>query len=466
MRLARSLVLSTLATILAMSPAAAERVPSWSKVKADFLRAFDSVKPEERMRAIYDHLEGQDHPEVVRLLVRAVLADEKQPAMVVEGAVEVLGDLESEKAVAELVRLSGKGPEMLRRRLLEVLGKCGGEAPIARLTAALGDKSLTMRIAAAAALGETKAASVVPALAGALGAEEWPLRVAAAASMGETGSRDAVPHLILRLGRETGRVREDLRDALRHLTKADHGISFDAWLHWYEREGNGLEFDRRTVVADPVRPTVVYHNIPTWSRTVVFVFDVSKSMIEEARVDFSASIPGDVRRAGGEELARWKAMKTKIEWSRAHLIHAIETMAPNVEFGMVAYNHGTTPVFSGRLVPATPENRKKAITRIAGLSPSGDTDLHAALLRSLRIPESKDELGAKNLTEGPGTIYFMTDGLSTSGTIQDGHRILEAINRINALRRVRFNCIGIGMHDSELLGNLARYSGGAYLGVE
>jgi von Willebrand factor type A domain/HEAT repeats len=466
MNFARIVALLTIVTVLAGTGAGAAKEPSWGKVKADFLQAFHSVKPKERMQAIYDHLEGQDRPELVKLLAKIVLADAKQPAMVVDAAVTVLGDLKNEEAVDEVIRLSGKGPDMLRMRLFEVLGRCGGGAAVDYLTTIVTEKSLSLRIAAVSALGATKSPAVITVLAGTLGAPEWPLRVASAEAMSTTGSAASVPYLILQLGKESGRVREDLRDALSLLTKTRCGISFNAWLQWYQRKHKGLEFDRREIVADPVRPTVVYHGIPTWSRSVVFVFDVSKSMMEEARIDFNASIPKVIRAAGGPELERWKAMKTKIEWSRALLIHAIQTMAPGVQFGMVAYNHGPSPIFSGRLVPATPENRKKAITRIAGLSPSGDTDLHAALLRALRIPEGKEELGPKNMIDGPGTIYFMTDGVSTSGVIREGHRILEEMERINALRRVRFNCLGIGMHDGELLEGLARASGGTYHGVE
>jgi hypothetical protein len=319
-----------------------------------------------------------------------------------------------------------------------------------------------VRIAAAAAMGNKGDEDAVPPLGEALRSPDWPVRAAAAASLKKIESADALPHLILAIGREEGRLREDLRDALVKIGKTNQGLSFERWLRWFERKGEALEYERGSLVPDPVRPTVVYHGIPTWARKVVFVVDVSESMREVLRANLEKAIPEEIRRAGGEELERWKAMKTKIEWAQAHLEYTIETMAPDVEFGIVTYNHGTTPVFSGRLVPATPENRKSAITRVTSLSPSGTTNLLEALRRSLRIPNGRTELGA-NLLDGPGTIYFMTDGVSTEGAIRKGYRIFEEIDLLNRARRIRFHCVGVGEHDADLLGRLASSTGGSYV---
>jgi hypothetical protein len=453
-------VLLLLLPAVLSAPIAAAGDP-WKKARGEFLRAFDSNKPEERMRAIYDHLEDHDRPELVKLLVR-VLAKEDEAAQVLNAAIDVLGDLTDEKAIEALAAACGKGPDHFRERALAALGRTNSEAGLARLREDLGDRSLRVRIAAAAAMGNKGDEDAVPPLGEALRSPDWPVRAAAAASLKKIESADALPHLILAIGREEGRLREDLRDALVKIGKTNQGLSFERWLRWFERKGEALEYERGSLVPDPVRPTVVYHGIPTWARKVVFVVDVSESMREVLRANLEKAIPEEIRRAGGEELERWKAMKTKIEWAQAHLEYTIETMAPDVEFGIVTYNHGTTPVFSGRLVPATPENRKSAITRVTSLSPSGTTNLLEALRRSLRIPNGRTELGA-NLLDGPGTIYFMTDGVSTEGAIRKGFRIFEEIDLLNRARRIRFHCVGVGEHDADLLGRLASSTGGSYV---
>jgi len=434
-------------------PAAGEDKPSWAKARVEFLRAFDANRPEERKDAIYDHLEGHDRPEVVKLLVRQVLAKDDEWAMVVGAAVEILGDLRNTDSVAALAQAARKGPVLLRGRVIEALGLCESEAAVVALLEALSGKELVLRILAADSLGRTKDVRGIPYLAEALKAPEWPLRAAAAAALTRIGSKDAVPHLILALGREKGRLREDISRGLRRLLKVRGGHDFHYWLKIYEKSGKTLEYSRGELVDPPVRPTVIYHGMRTWARRVVFVFDVSKSMKEEVEVDRMKAIPGDVREAGGAELERWKAMKTKIEWARAHLIHAIRNMAPGTEFGLITYNHGVNPVFRGKFVRATPDTKSKAIARVESLSPSGDTDLHAALTRAVSVPHGKDRLG-RNLLDGAETIYFMTDGLSTSGVLKKGDRIAEEFERLNRRRRIRFHCIGIGMHDSELLSRL------------
>jgi hypothetical protein len=465
-RLLGCLVLGFAVTFLApgfLENRACGEEESWAKARGTFLKVWGAArKTEERMHAIYDHLEGHDRPEVVPVLVTVIRRDDLR-ASVIEAAIAVLGDLRSDAAIAALVEASKRGTDLARARALQALGRTGTTMALKRLGEALNDGNPLVRIAAAAGLGGGKANSVpyVPELGATLKDECWPVRAAAMESLGKLESEGAVPHLIAALGREGGRLREDAALALRKLTNARYGISFDAWKQWWEKKGFELEYERSTIVPDPERPTVVYHGIETWAHRVVFVFDVSMSMREEVRVDMQTAIPKAIRDAGGEELDRWQAMKTRIEWARAHLIHAIETMAPETRFGIVTYNDGFTPVFSGKLVEATEANKRKAITRVAALSPSGETNLYGALMRALAIP-AKGVLGT-NLVEGPGTIYFMTDGVSTSGEIEDSHRIAEEIRGLNTWRRIRFHCVGIGNeHDSSLMSALAGASAGSY----
>ena len=388
-----------------------------------------------------------------------------EPAMVVAAALEILGDVKDAKTVEALIAASRKGPVAVRSRVFEALGKCRAESGLVRLREGLVEKDLELRIMAAVALGRAEDARSVPYLAEVLSAPDWPVRAAAASALARIGSKEAIPNLILQLGREQGRLREDMRLGLEWLGKVRGGLGFEGWLRWYEKQGKTLDYDRGEIRDEPARPTVIYHGIPTWAERVVFVLDVSKSMREEVKVNVESAIPEDVRKAGGADLARWEAMKTKIEWARAHLEHAIRTMSPEVEFGLLTYNHGVTPVFGGKLVRATPDNKAKAISRVESLSPSGDTDLFNALSRALRIPHG-DLLG-KNLVDGPGTIYFLTDGFSTSGEFQEeeGYRIFEEIQRANLRRRIRFNCIGMGLHDGDLLSNLSLMGGKTGEGV-
>ncbi len=76
---------------------------SWVKARTEFLRAFDANRPEDRKDAIYDHLEGQDRPEAVRLLLRVALSKDDEPAMVVAAAIEILGDLRADASLAAML---------------------------------------------------------------------------------------------------------------------------------------------------------------------------------------------------------------------------------------------------------------------------------------------------------------------------------------------------------------------------
>ena len=57
-------------------------------------------------------------------------------------------------------------------------------------------------------------------------------------------------------------------------------------------------------------------------------------------------------------------------------------------------------------------------------------------------------------------------GARSVAVATDDARIAQEIERINAFRRVRIHCIGIGEHDASLLSRLASRTGGSYVTLD
>ena len=79
---------------------------------------------------------------------------------------------------------------------------------------------------------------------------------------------------------------------------------------------------------------------------------------------------------------------------------------------------------------------------------------------------SKDPVDPKSMTEGPETVFFVSDGYVETGEIRDGYRVFEEAERWNRYRQIRFHCLGVGAQDSRFLAELAgMVPEGAYLSV-
>jgi hypothetical protein len=193
------------------------------------------------------------------------------------------------------------------------------------------------------------------------------------------------------------------------------------------------------------------------------VLAVNDSMRKELNATVDEVVPPDVKDKGGDELRRWRSVKTKIELARLWVAWGIEHLAPGTLFEVITYAESADGVF-GDLVPATPENRRKAIGRTESLSPSGHSDLYSALLAVFRAV-SRDPLDLKSLSDGPETVFFLSDGTSDHGAIPEGYGATAEAEMLNRYRQIRFLCFGIGEFDGRVLGDLAGIGNGSLIGL-
>jgi HEAT repeat protein len=137
--------------------------------------------------------------------LRAISSEQAVPALVGAlqdtdadvryDAFEALTRIRSESAIPALAEmLQGKNPDACQHAVW-LLGRIGSEKAIPALVGALLNKESVVRSEAAKALGRIGSEKAIPALAEALQDEEARVSEAAAAALGELGSEQAVPAL-------------------------------------------------------------------------------------------------------------------------------------------------------------------------------------------------------------------------------------------------------------------------------
>jgi len=451
-RVARAIVLLLLLGVVSFPVAAAEK--GYANAVAKMRKGLHSSNLRDRVLAVWE-LDGFDSADAARTLSRVVLSRDDR-ASVISTAIKLLGFLKTDEAVDALIRESKSGGSLRRARVIEALGRIGGPRVVEAVLLAAYDEDPKVRTSAVLALQGLKTGRVELVVSDALKAKYWPVRSAAITVARRRGRDDAIPGLIERLrpGLEDGRLRGDVAVALRELTELRYGTSYESWRRWYvDVKGGELPEPPQGMTAAPQKVRVQFAGIKSVARRVVYVLAVHESMRHEFSRRGKYRVPRDVQAAGGPELKKWEEAKTKLELAQLWLAWSIRRLPPDVRFDVVTYGEGADAAFD-ELVPATPANREKAVSRIESLSASGRANLYSALKTTFRLV-SRDPLDLKSLIEGPETVIFLSDGSCEYGEIEESYAVLEEAARLNIYRQIRFHAVSPGEGDSRVLAEIA-----------
>ncbi|NUP94643.1 MAG: VWA domain-containing protein [Planctomycetaceae bacterium] len=262
--------------------------------------------------------------------------------------------------------------------------------------------------------------------------KEWTIRAAALDFCRRVRHKHSVPRLIARLDAESGRLREDVLEALHALT-AMRFRQRERWNEWWTDVGAKFELVPVEALVQPKRSnpqqasTASYYGIPLTSERAVFVVDVSGSM--------SATFGTDKSR-------------TRLDEAKRQLRRVVEAMPKEYLINIVPFHTTVSQVFE-RMTQVTDRARAEALSQIDALRTQGGTNIHDAMQRAFAEPEVD-------------TIYLLSDGAPSNGEITDPDALADEIVRWNRTRRVRIHCIAIGM-DSPMLKRIANESGGEYV---
>jgi hypothetical protein len=451
----RSLLALTL--LLAFSCAAPVSADAGlARLKKAVRKALDEREPRRRASALGKAVRGADGAGAVKLLVRSVLAEDDSE-IVKNIAVVTLGRMKSPEALPTLRELAGAGTLDVRVRVVRAIGRSRLPEATTILESLADEQPGAVRTAALVALAQRADETAARTFLAALDDELWETRSAAVEGLLALGARDHVPALCRRMKLETGRLVDDLSDALAGVTGKAFGPDPGRYLALVDESGG-------TRAPETWKPPPLSFESPlvaTRSRRILFVLFRGESMGDAVEGADHAEGVVAVTEAVGEDLAEeLQAATTKLQAAQVHLRTMIRSLRDGVRFDVLTY---ASPDFVfGKLVVSSPRTRRKAESSIARLSASGIGDLYTALERAFD-PRAKDPLGAP---EGPDTIVLLSDGNLQEPAVTDREEIQRAVEHWKSVRQVAFQVVGVGQSVANVLSPLAESApSGAYVTV-
>lgn len=402
-------------------------------------------------------------------------------------AIEVLGRMgRPEAAGAILAALErNRRQEQVVFSALEALGRLRAREAVPAVLDLLESRNPAVRIAALDALGEIRDPSANAAVLEHLDADRWQERAAAVAALTKLRCKESIQPLIDRLRVEDGRLREDVNAALVSLTTFNLDPKPDKWQEVWDRVKDGFRvptekeieearrrFEESQLRYEPSKED--FAGIPTKSKRIVYVIDISGSM-EEPLLD----------RSRFKLKGRTYRDFVKIEIVKEELARTIENLDDTVFFNVIAFATKVKKWKKQGLVQANILNRKAAakwvrklkpiggasqsLKKKAGLTASaggglGKTNTYDALMTALDAKAAQAGYDT-DLGSPVDTIYFLSDGDPTAGPVTEIDRILDEVDRVNALRKVTIHTISIGRNDrgKVLMRELARRNNGMFI---
>jgi Mg-chelatase subunit ChlD len=256
----------------------------------------------------------------------------------------------------------------------------------------------------------------------------WNVRAAAITLLVALRTADVVPLLFERLDAEQARLRADLTAALKELT-GQQFPSTSAWRDWWAKEAATFAVLPHRDQAEPRRgepgTTASYWDLPVVSDRVVFVVDVSGSMNQPFGT-------GDA---------------TRLDEAKRQLVRVLAALPAKAKANIVAFGNDAQG-FAAGLQAIDDRRRKAAATWTDALQARGATNVHAALQLAFADNEAD-------------TIFLLTDGRPSAGSIVVPEALAREVQRWNVDRGLRIHTVALGGR-SDFLERLATDSGGEH----
>jgi hypothetical protein len=339
----------------------------------------------------------------------------------------------------------------VKAQLARALGAMGDAEAVMPLIAVLKEPNLVVRVETAGALGQLKDPRAQGPLLTMLRDPDARLREAAARALGALGRADALPHLVealddpvplvveaaamglsllesptviaplmARLEKANAqdlRLADALACALERISGKGFGCDVEQWRGWWAVVKD-LPWQRvETQAGGGTVASVRYYGFPVRSSKVVFVLDVSRSM-------------------------GWNG---RLETARNELLQVLEHLPRTTRFNLVTFSDRAF-VWEKSLVLASIANVQRASAYVRRQQPTNGTAAYEALQAAFGDPDAD-------------TIFFLSDGHPSTGTVVDPELILADVRTWNRFRRVKVHAVALlkgepplafaGMEDSQ-----------------
>lgn len=328
----------------------------------------------------------------------------------------------------------------------------------------------------------------------------------------EAGYRNALKAYAGLLGDDVGLSHTAKVQIARHLQWILNApgmfINAEAWIELIDRGEVKRPPESRTAAQSS------FFGIETDGERIVYLVDMSDSMCKD--IEPSAKPAGPItgpkqkkpKAVLEESDLPWHKIKTRWDLAREQLRISLSRLTPDKHFAIVWFGTeaGTLDATKG-MVKATKGNLAKALTELDAIATGkpdpvtapdgklrGSTNLHAGLRLAFAMTgrgaaEEPIYVSPEALTEGCDTIFLLSDGapsmdefftqdkdygegdvivdseyaakaqrtptLNYWGPYSQDDWLLEDMRRLNAFRRIRMHCVGLGEANMALLRQLA-----------
>lgn len=373
--------------------------------------------------------------------------------------------------------------QMLARACAQWHGVLHDEKASAKALASLKklqkDADPDVRVAVARALAAFRRAEAFQLLEACAKDGDWRVRAAVVQGIARTRTPEVVSLLIEMMGKETGRLKDDINNALKGLTGEDMGFA-DTWAKWWQARGKdlprepakgGASGDASLKATDTAR----FYGIPTQSERICFIIDISGSMNHEVE-QLKPQAAGPITGRKEKESEMPVEGKTRMEVAKNELKRSVGNLPPDKSFTVIFFNQAVR-TWRPQMEKATPTVKEELRKDVDAVAASGTTYTLGALREAFLIAGGVPEAGAESKpTTGAktglsiDTIFLLSDGGPTDNKMDDAQPmdpeiILEAVRQWNRDAGIIIHTIAVDTEPvgTHFLKQLAAQNGGQFV---
>lgn len=467
------LFLSLAWVVLFAALASLVRAAGWDQLKRDFLASQN--KPE-RVGLLAD-IAKVDNPDAVALLLEMyfrIWNDERNQPLAgritgnmnfADSFAGVLGGYKSPETVQALIEagLRSKYPPVasLAARAFEISRNPAALEPLCELLANTRlDRQVTLdSLRALGAIGDAKGIDALKEFSDR--AKSWETRLALVEACRGIGSIRAVSILLPLIGGDQSlRVRSTALKTLVEITGQNFHGNQSMWTKWYDENKQAIEdgsMAKGSLRKAPDEGSTTYHGLPLESDRLIFVMDVSNSMLKPYEApkdnDPAAAQAGDV---------------SKLDIAKSELINVLENLPDGASVALIFF-HRQVLFWREEMTTLNAKSRADAINFVKKLATAQGTNVFGGLEKLFEVAGALDKKGKPVVVSGTmelaaDTIYMLSDGKPVGGRLTEPEEILKAVASFNRGTGIIINTVFIGSEKGEeFMRDLAAQNHGTFV---
>jgi len=238
-----------------------------------------------------------------------------------------------------------------------------------------------------------------------------------------------IPALIDQLGKETGRLREDIHELLVKHSGQDFVLNHEKWLWWWNNYGEALVIKKSGRKArDKTKYAMQYHDVETCSRKFIFLLDISSSMTDMVQVE----------RVPGRTYTEKSLRKQKIDVAKTELVRLLLSFDSKVFFNIITFAEKVEQ-WKNNVISASKgvtKNAEKYVWEMK-IPDKSATNIYDALMKAFDMVD--DGFEKRRYDSVVDTMFLLSDGKPTAGTVTDVDMILRVIKEEDEFPRTSFH---------------------------